>query len=450
MRRLLFIVTALYTVLVITRPHEFMPALANSPLLQVTILCAFCIWLFTSDKGTELPQFRALPYFLVFVWLSLGSAGWWGGIVDALERMLPAILLFVVITGCVRSLGELRSYSFVVIGCACVLVLHGHLQVTTGIGWTGQPMIQGRMTYSGIFNDPNDLGLLIVVSIALAIYLFRTRTGRLATMLMLATIGWLLYGVYLTDSRGTMLATLVVVALELWRAYGKTVLILLGSITVPLLFAYTRLAALNAEEESAENRVEAWYEGIHYLIENPIFGVGWGMFGDVHGMTAHNSIILAMAELGAPGYIVWLAFVMLSGMMIFRLAYPARPAPPKPPTIREAAWARSDRGQMPEKPPRKPAEAVLSEAMVRESAERLAARYIAFAAAGFAVGAFFLSQSYKVMLFIVCGLIVGRYLGAREAGVPVPEFRLGTKLPLVIAASLASVVGMWLLVRLLL
>jgi putative inorganic carbon (HCO3(-)) transporter len=303
MRRLLFILTSTYTALLITRPHEFVPALANFPLLQVLILVIFGIWLFIPNKGTDLPQFRALPWFLIFVWLSLGAAGWWGGIVDALQKMLPVILLFVAISGAVRSVSELRQYAFVIIACACVLVFHGHLQVTTGIGWTQQPMIEGRITYSGIFNDPNDLGLLIVVAIALSIYFLRTVTTRSRRLVMVATLGWLLYGVYLTDSRGTMLATLSVVALELWRAYGRTVVLTLGAIAVPVLVAYTRLAALNAEEESAENRVEAWYDGVHYLTSHPMFGVGWGMFGDVHGMTAHNFIVLAMAELGLPGYV---------------------------------------------------------------------------------------------------------------------------------------------------
>ena len=447
MRRLLLILTVVYTTLLITRPHEFVPALAESPLLFVCILAAFGVWLFTPDKGTELPQFRALPFFLVFVWLSLGAAGWWGGIVDALQRMVPAILLFVVISGCVRSLGELRAYSFVIIACACVLVLHGHLQVTTGEGWTGEPLIDGRITYSGIFNDPNDIGLLLVVALALSIFMARFATGRLLQLLTLAAMGWLIYGVYLTDSRGTLLAVLVVLGLEAWRAYGKTVVMVIGAVAVPVLIAFTRLAALSADEESAENRVEAWYDGVQYLISRPLFGVGWGMFSDENaGLTAHNSLVLAMAELGMPGYVFWLAFVMLSGVMIYRLGYP--PATPAVAAVAQAAMPAS--AAMSQRRRRAPAPVVVKTAPTAEQTERFAARYVGFAAAGFAVGAFFLSQSYKAMLFIVCGLIVGRYLGMREAGIALPEFKLGERLPAVVAASVASVAGMWVLVRILL
>ena len=74
------------------------------------------------------------------------------------------------------------------------------------------------------------------------------------------------------------------------------------------------------------------------------------------------------------------------------------------------------------------------------------------AVTGFAVGAFFLSQSYKSMLFVCCGLVAGRFMGMRAAGVPVPAGATGLigKLPLLFAAAVASVIFMWLLVKILL
>ncbi len=338
MRKLLFIITVAYTILLITRPQEFIPGLAEVPLLQPMLLAAFGMWLAMPDKGWELPQFRLLPILLFFVWLSLGFAGWWGGIVPAVERLLPPMLLFVIVTGCVRSVRELKIFSAVVIACASVLVLHGHLQVTNGIGWTGQEMIEGRITYSGIFDDPNDMGLLFVMSIAMSLFHIRTQQSKLLRLFMLVAIGWLLYGVYLTDSRGTMLATMLVIGLEVWRSYGKTVVIVAGSILVPVLVAFTRLSELDAEESSAANRFDAWYEGLELVLDNPVFGVGWGMFSDYNfGLTAHNSVVLAMSELGLSGYTIWLAFVALSGWMAYRLVFPLQPRVPAKPAVRFAA-----------------------------------------------------------------------------------------------------------------
>jgi len=477
---LLFIVTAVYTALLITRPHEFIPALAESPLLQVVLLTAFGIWILIPDKGTELPQFRILPFLLMFVWLSLGFAGWWGGIIPAAERLVPAMLFFAIVTGAVRSLREFRLYSALVIVCACIIVLHGHIQHTTGIGWTGQPMIQGRITYSGIFNDPNDIGLLIVLSIAMTLFHLRIQTNRIFRLLSWIALGWLLYGVYLTDSRGTMLATMAVLGLEAWKQYGKAIVITAAMLVVPVLIAFTRLAELNAEEDSAGNRIEAWYEGIQLLVHKPFFGIGWGMFSDYHEMTAHNSFVLAMAELGLAGYTFWLALVLLTGWMIYRLAFPADTVQPLPPQLRQrlagptvalagvgaypsvayrmdsvqsrpaqnaAILARNTRGPLAPAIANAPAQVAES---TDETSERLAARSLLFAAVGFTIGAFFLSQSYKPMLFINCGLIVGRYLGMRQAGISVPPMSLARSLPLIIVAAFGSVVAMWILVRILL
>ena len=479
LRSLLFFVTVLYTVLLITRPQEFVPALVELPILQVLVLLAFGVWLMTSEKGTDLPQFIILPFFLMCVWLSLGLAGWWGGIVPALDKLLPPILLFVIVSGAVRSIRELKIYSIAIIACACVLVLHGHMQRTTGMGWTGQPTIQGRITYSGIFNDPNDLGLLVVLAIALCIFHLRTVDGRLLRWLAWAALGWLLYGVYLTDSRGTMLATLAVLGFEAWRSYGKAAMFTAAAVAVPVLMAFTRFSGIDGDDQSASDRVDAWYEGVQLLVDNPFFGVGWGMFSDYNRLTAHNSLILAMAELGLAGYTLWLGFVAATGWLIWRLAFPSASELGTAAAVPRAANAATPVATPPRATPRARASfgdvvharrvlltttgtaaaidgavAATSDGERREAAapdstvDRLAAQTLLFAAVGFALGAFFLSQSYKAMLFLNCGLAVGRYLGMRERGMAVPP--PGLHLFAMLVLSVASVVVMWLLVRILL
>jgi hypothetical protein len=102
------------------------------------------------------------------------------------------------------------------------------------------------------------------------------------------------------------------------------------------------------------------------------------------------------------------------------------------------------------RPPSAPPVVTGPAADVDEAAERMAARYLFFACCGFAVGAFFLSQSYKAMLFINCGLAVGRYLGMRDLGFALPPFKLSSRLPFMFGVALTSVVAMWLLVKILL
>jgi hypothetical protein len=60
--------------------------------------------------------------------------------------MLPPMFLFLAATGAVRSVGQLRTLMWVLLGCAGVLVLHGHWQLRDGVGWTGSEPISGRIT----------------------------------------------------------------------------------------------------------------------------------------------------------------------------------------------------------------------------------------------------------------------------------------------------------------
>lgn len=410
MRTTLFVVFLVYVVLLVTRPQEFIPSFQQVPIVQYTLLSAFALWLATRDKGLKNPQFALLLPFVLVAWIGMGLSGWWGGIVKILNLLLPPIFLFVTASGAVRSVRQLRVFMVVLIACACALVLHGHWQLRDGIGWTGALPIEGRITYSGIFNDPNDMGLLFVVCIASVNYLLGSASTKLRKLVLLAALGWLLYGVYMTDSRGTMLATLAVLGFGIWRRYGWTVLAAGAAVAVPLLVISTRLAEIDAEEPSAEGRLDAWYVGIQIWLQYPLFGVGFSNFSDHHNLTAHNSLVLAMAELGIVGYTLWLAFVGYSGLMMHRLAF---------------------KTELPEQ-------------------EIAASRALFSACLGFAVGAFFLSQSYKYMLFMLCGLAVGRYMGASASVGGLPPFRINAGLVKWPTLAFTSIVLLWLSLKVLL
>ncbi len=412
---MLFNVFLAYLILLILRPHEFDPALANVPILQIVLLVGCAAWAVSRDKHFEYPQFKLIPPLLAIIWIGVGlsGAGWWSGLVDALDKLLPPLLMFVVATGAVRSVRQLRIVAYTLVGCACLLVLHGHLQLRDGVGWTGALPNEGRITYSGIFNDPNDLGLLFVIGFGLAIYLLGTARSRLQKILLLAALGWIGYGVLLTDSRGTLLGTLAIIAFYARARFGTRGLIVAAVAAVPLLVMNTRLAQLDPTEESAEGRLDAWYEGIQMLREYPLFGVGFGNFTDHHFMTAHNSLVLAMAELGLVGYPLWLAFMGYSAYMLYWLTYRHAPTEPASAAATEVA----------------------------------AARGLFVTALGLGVGAFFLSQSYKFMLFLMCGLAVGRFAGASTVLTGMPTFKLAAALPRWFGLALLTVIGLWVLLK---
>jgi O-antigen ligase len=254
---------------------------------------------------------------------------------------------------------------------------------------------------------------------AFCFYLRTGASGRTRLLLLLA-IGWLCYGIYLTDSRGTMLAALAVFAMVATRRYGKAVLAVLGAMTLPLLVLHTRFGEISAQEQSASDRVDSWYQGFQMFLGRPLTGVGLGQYAQYNILTAHNSIVLPMAELGLLGFIPWFGIVIITARMVYWLAYGART----------------------------PRDYGLDVNVVL--AEREAGYGLLLAAVGFAVSAFFLSTSYKHMFFLVVGLIVARFFHARQIFQDAPEFRLPGELPRLVALSFAAIGGMWLLTRVLL
>src|SRR6185503_3560738 len=63
---------------------------------------------------------------------------------------------------------------------------------------------------------------------------------------------------------------------------------------------------------STEERYEAWATGIQMFRDSPLFGVGNGQFVEHHYLTAHNSYVLALAELGLVGMFLWGAVLYLT------------------------------------------------------------------------------------------------------------------------------------------
>jgi O-antigen ligase len=88
-----------------------------------------------------------------------------------------------------------------------------------------------------------------------------------------------------------------------------------------------------------DGRKQLAQRGIGYMMQYPVFGVGIGNFGRAECSLApetydrgpaircgapHNSYVQAGAELGVPGFVLWLAFILggIVGPMVLRSRMP--------------------------------------------------------------------------------------------------------------------------------
>ncbi len=448
-----FLLTLLYLAMVFFRPQEFMPSLEGVPLLPLTMAVALFAWLLSENKTIEAQQLYALTLLLGFTVLSVGLSGWIGGMIPAAGKLIPTYVLFLLIASTATTAKRQRLVMWVFIAGAAMMAVHGMQQKFTGIGWTGEVPILGRIRYIGIFNDPNDVGLVLVCSLPMVFYLLSCYRNALARLFFVIVIATILYGVVLTNSRGTTLATAVLAGLYLWRHQGVIKTVVFGAAIIPvILLMSTRIDTISASESSAHGRIEAWYEGFQMLKSNPFFGVGFERFTEHNPLTAHNSFVLAFAELGVFGYILWFSFVLSSVAMMLYLYNPSQPR-------KEESWEELV-GQYSEEAAD---DDVFSYSDAEESSDKnntaqareisredsSIANVLFYTFAGFSTSAFFLSRTYNVVLFVLCAMAASHYLGVRLRTPGLPSYGFFSRLGLWVTLSLVSIIALYIITKIL-
>lgn len=171
--------------------------------------------------------------------------------------------------------------------------------------------IDGRVRYMGELHDPNEVALTVSaagIAVLIAFALRKRRPGN--HLLMFLGVVLLLATVWLTRSRGGLVAAMLVPGVYVFRRFGLRAVI-------PFVLAGAALVVLGARsganaEASTYLRYEAWAAGLDMLKQNPFLGVGARMFGEHHYMTAHNTYVLTLAELGVVGMFLFVSIVYLA------------------------------------------------------------------------------------------------------------------------------------------
>jgi len=306
----------IYLIVIYIRPGEIFPSLAEMPILDYIsagALAAAALSLFMNRR-----RFWDQPhdwFFLVYTGLILISQpvwGWMGGALDSLLRFGPVVFFYFLIRTGVQSDREIARFTRVLVWLNVFLAVNGLLQVFTGAGFGNVEAMETRdgirIMGTGIFNDPNDLGMTLVLAVPFVLSRLSASgthvLGRVAAFVILAT---LLTACYYTNSRGTILAIGVTFTVFAYRRAGPltaTAVAAVGLVGI-LVLAPSRMSQMSADEDSAQGRIQAWSEGLQMFKAAPVFGVGFGGFADHHGLVAHNAFVHVLAELGLPGAVAF-------------------------------------------------------------------------------------------------------------------------------------------------
>jgi hypothetical protein len=438
----------LYVALLLIRPQEWVTWMHGFPILDFVVAGAVITWLGSVKKEGLLsaPQNLLMLGLFLAVLMSHARHTFLSFLVRDFRDFGKIVIVYFLVATAVDSVRRFRWLVFMLVIGALFMSWHGILQAHsadhTGFGGA-TALVQRelvRVRGFGLFHDPNDLALMLV---AVLPFLFSIATNRRENVpwRLLCALGMvpLLYCIYLTNSRGGWLAlgvAVVTYVFLLLRNRKVALALAVGAVIVVFLFAPSRIRTISADEGAARGRLMAWGTGNRLLKRYPIFGLGAHRFTEFssEGRSAHNSFLLAWAEMGLFGYFFWLGMAMACSKDAWALSQvdgrdsPRRRAPPgTDPRGGGGHGKEADVRQL-----RRFGVASLSGLM------------------GFYAAAFFLSRTYVEPLFVMLAMVVAlRLIYERAQGPLEHRFTLSDS-KYVLAAELVSVPALWLLIRIVL
>jgi len=394
-----FFLLFLYTIAVLVRPHEMYQVSVEWIFIKILAILCFITVLISQRPLKMYPQHWMLVGLIPLTILSgfFNGSGMYG-IEESKKLFVSAIIPLFLFTTCLTSIKRQHILMIICLIAALLMVHNGHVQQTAyqGFGWALNTHSVGyidlgerRITYLGFFNDPNDLGMFLVMNIPFAMYFYNK--GRfLLKLTMLATLCALGYGIYLTGSRGSLLGAGGLIGVYILVVNAGPKLFIASVLISPI--AATVVASLQSNiDASANGRLEAWYAGIQMLMSHPVFGIGKGQFRDHHGLVAHNSYVHVAGELGVPGYSLWggaLIFTVLTGYLFIK-----------------ASKEKSE------------SEKETSKTIVKDDdknsdfeIERKLNKTLFFSMIGFMITGFFISRMFTLLLFIFMGMALASHI----------------------------------------
>jgi hypothetical protein len=171
-----------------------------------------------------------------------------------------------------------------------------------------------RLRSVGYQNDPNDFAQILLMAVPLLFIAWRPRRVVANFLFVLVPAAVLLWCTYLTHSRGALIGLAMLCAVAARKRLGVTTSLALTSILVLGMVALNFGGGRGISPSEGADRMSAWATGLELLKNAPLFGVGFGRFTEFNDITAHNSIVLCLAELGLVGTTLWLALLVTTTM----------------------------------------------------------------------------------------------------------------------------------------
>jgi hypothetical protein len=319
----------LFTFSVYFRPYEWIPGFGSFTSMAMICAVGTLLVYLPSQLATEgnftIFTTEVKCIFFIAVWAVLtmpiskdpGMA--WETFYDLYSKV---VIMFVVIVNTLRTRSRLTGLLWLSLGIGAVVSF-----MTVEAYSRGEFAIEGyraKADFKGMFDNPNDMCVHLVMFIPIAVALGLSTRNLVAKILYFGVTALMLMAVFATQSRAGFIGLLAVFAVMVWKLSKRNrvqiiavaIFIAVGvTLAAPGDYGKRVLSIFNSTLDvtgSSDQRSEILKRSIIVTIRNPT-GIGMGNFPivSVHNLQTHNAFTQISAELG------WLA---LAAYLIFMIS----------------------------------------------------------------------------------------------------------------------------------
>ena len=340
-----FALFLLVNVALFLRPQDLISALAGVPVYNILIVLNLMLAVPPIVQYVQRGLHRVPATVCVFGILAaivtsliaradFGGAFYWG--IEFLKVVAYFLLMVAVLTTTRRFviyMSTIVALTVMLAGLA-VAQFHGILEVPAithahEINYDGAEAVEYfRLAGLGVFADPNDLSMIVVLSMLICLGGFFYRGLNLWRYALGAPLIFLGYALSLTQSRGGLIALVAGLGAFLISRFGASRTTAAMALIVPLLLVVFggRQADLGGAISGGTGgqRSELWYAGLQMIKWSPLTGMGHGQFAQEEGLVAHNSYVQALAEWGLFGGTLFIGLFYIVLYSVWRLKHVRR------------------------------------------------------------------------------------------------------------------------------
>jgi hypothetical protein len=423
-----FILTVIYIVLTYLSVAQFFPWLAPyRPLLLLAGAATLtsAVSALSGEQTFRGPQLYLMPGLMFSMGVSRIWMGWYGGAYDMLfEFGFAGIVLYLIALNTsnlkrvrvIINLFILLAFFILIVGFFAYHFGYREDELILDQRWAnpeqGIVVTEPRLRWYGFLADPNDLAQNFVIALALLSIRWISQQPLWNSAWVIVPGLMLLYGVFMTHSRGALIALVGLGMFVFKDSLGKAGALVLGAVgfLAALAMNFAGARGFSMGSGSGRARLDIWSDGLGMLKSSPLFGVGFLNFVKHAPQTAHNSFLQPLAELGVFGYFFWLSVVVVTVIELSTLAN------------------------------------LKAENEIQHELRRNA-RVVRLGLVAFLISSWFLSRSYTVTLYLLCGVSMALAEIARRNQIdPLPR-GLRHALTVTFVSMIGTVFLVWLMVR---